>query len=231
MRWRSGASVCWGRPRARATTARMASRARSRRPRTHARPDRRRTCRMSSSGGNGVFIGSATPAEVRKAGYVEHEYVAAGTATSYTRERRAHRRRSVDVRARRDRALPHPRAGAPARRTPTAFSGTVIVEWLNVSGGVDADPDWVSLHEEIVRRGDAWVGVSAQRIGVEGGPVLVTGRRPRRRGRGQGSQGDRSGALRLARASGRRLLVRHLHAGRPRRPRRRGHGRARAASR
>jgi hypothetical protein len=53
------------------------------------------------------------------------------------------------------------------------ISGTVIVEWLNVSGGVDADPDWTSLSEEIVRRGDIWVGVSAQKIGVEGGPVLV----------------------------------------------------------
>ena len=74
-----------------------------------------------------------------------------------------------------------PDAGAPYRtrvlvRAPAkaaAFSGTVVVEWLNVSGGVDANPDWVSLHEEIVRAGDAWVGVSAQRIGVEGGPVLV----------------------------------------------------------
>ncbi len=56
---------------------------------------------------------------------------------------------------------------------PKAFSGNVVLEWLNVSGGVDADPDWSSLHEEIVRRGDAWVGVSAQRIGVMGGPVLV----------------------------------------------------------
>jgi hypothetical protein len=53
------------------------------------------------------------------------------------------------------------------------ISGTVIVEWLNVSGGIDADPDWTSLSEEIVRRGDIWVGVSAQKIGVEGGPVLV----------------------------------------------------------
>ena len=53
------------------------------------------------------------------------------------------------------------------------FSGTVVVEWLNVSGGVDADPEWSTTHEEILRRGDAWVGVSAQRIGVDGGPVLV----------------------------------------------------------
>ena len=57
---------------------------------------------------------------------------------------------------------------------PSKFSGNVLVEWLNVSGGVDADPEWVSLQDEIVRAGDAWVGVSAQRIGVEGGPVLVS---------------------------------------------------------
>src|SRR4029077_19922029 len=56
---------------------------------------------------------------------------------------------------------------------PESFSGTAVVEWLNVSGGVDARPDWTSLHEEIVRAGHAWMGVSAQRIGVVGGPVLV----------------------------------------------------------
>jgi hypothetical protein len=52
-------------------------------------------------------------------------------------------------------------------------SGVVIVEWLNVSGGVDANPEYASLEEEIVRRGHIWVGVSAQLIGVEGGAVLV----------------------------------------------------------
>ncbi|HEX2737320.1 MAG TPA: alpha/beta hydrolase domain-containing protein, partial [Acidimicrobiia bacterium] len=35
------------------------------------------------AGGKGVHIGSATPANVQKVGYVEHEYVAAGSATSY----------------------------------------------------------------------------------------------------------------------------------------------------
>ncbi len=59
----------------------------------------------------------------------------------------------------------------PAKRARR--SGTVVVEWLNVSGGVDADPDWTSLSEEIVRNGDTWVGVSAQLLGVDGGPVLV----------------------------------------------------------
>lgn len=124
------------------------------------------------TGGKGVYIGSATPANVQKVGYVEHEYVAAGSATSYkvdgTITQNGRWRFVHDAAARyRTRVL----VRRPA--DPKVFSGTVIVEWLNVSGGVDADPDWVNLREEIVRRGDAWVGVSAQRIGVVGGPVAV----------------------------------------------------------
>ncbi|MBM4361431.1 MAG: hypothetical protein FJ104_02030 [Deltaproteobacteria bacterium] len=53
------------------------------------------------------------------------------------------------------------------------FSGTVVVEWLNVSGGLDAAPDWTFLHTELIRKGHVWVGVSAQRVGVEGGGGLV----------------------------------------------------------
>jgi len=46
------------------------------------------------------------------------------------------------------------------------FNGTVVVEWLNVSGGADASPDWGHTHVELIRRGYAWVGVSAQAVGV-----------------------------------------------------------------
>ncbi len=124
------------------------------------------------TGGKGAFIAEGTTTNLKRIGYVQHEYAAAGTATSYkaagaltpdgrwslTPDASAHYNTRVLVRA-------------PAK--PSAFSGNVVVEWLNVSGGADADPEWVSLREEIVRAGDAWVGVSAQRIGVEGGPVLV----------------------------------------------------------
>jgi hypothetical protein len=50
---------------------------------------------------------------------------------------------------------------------PGRFNGTVVVEWLNVSGGVDAGPDWILAHNELVREGFAWVGVSAQKAGVD----------------------------------------------------------------
>jgi hypothetical protein len=124
------------------------------------------------SGGNGPFIGAALPANLEAAGYVEQEYVAAGTATSY--------RSAAPLAA--DGHWTFETDGTADYRTrvlvrrpqdPAAFSGTVLVEWLNVSGGIDANPDYVQLEEELTRRGHVWVGVSAQLIGVEGGPVIV----------------------------------------------------------
>ncbi len=46
------------------------------------------------------------------------------------------------------------------------FNGTVVVEWLNVTGGADASPDWIHMHDELIREGYAWVGVSAQAVGL-----------------------------------------------------------------
>jgi len=52
------------------------------------------------------------------------------------------------------------------------FNGTVVVEWLNVSAGTDATPDWNTAHREIMREGYAYVAVSAQKVGVDGGPSM-----------------------------------------------------------
>jgi hypothetical protein len=126
-----------------------------------------------TSGGNGVYLGEPIPVNLERAGYVEREYFASGTATSYS---------ATSPLAEDGRWSFAPDGTAPYRtrvlvRRPSdraRFSGTVVVEWMNVSGGVDSNPEWSTTHEEILRRGDAWVGVSAQRIGVEGGPVAVT---------------------------------------------------------
>jgi Alpha/beta hydrolase domain len=56
---------------------------------------------------------------------------------------------------------------------PDQFNGTVVVEWFNVSGGVEADPDWAYLSPQIVGDGYAYVGVSAQAFGVDGGEALL----------------------------------------------------------
>ena len=55
---------------------------------------------------------------------------------------------------------------------PGDFNGTVFVEWLNVSPGFDNPPDWLSAHNQIVREGAAWVGVSAQAASVTGAAVI-----------------------------------------------------------
>jgi hypothetical protein len=58
------------------------------------------------------------------------------------------------------------------------FNGTVVVEWLNVSGGTDAPADWNYLHREIERSGYVYIGVSAQRGGIEGTAVGMPGALP-----------------------------------------------------
>ncbi len=58
---------------------------------------------------------------------------------------------------------------------PAHFNGTVFVEWLNVSAGFETAPDWGSAHNWITRSGAAWVGVSAQAAGVQGGEPTVGG--------------------------------------------------------
>jgi Alpha/beta hydrolase domain len=58
------------------------------------------------------------------------------------------------------------------------FNGTVVVEWLNVSGGGDGAADWIAVHREVLRGGYAYVCVSAQKVGVEGGPSLLAAGTP-----------------------------------------------------
>ena len=55
---------------------------------------------------------------------------------------------------------------------PAHFNGTVIVEWMNVSAGESA-PDWDFLNPMLMRDGYAYVGVSAQALGVDGGQSLL----------------------------------------------------------
>ncbi len=49
---------------------------------------------------------------------------------------------------------------------PADFNGTVIVEWMNVTSGSDLANEWIMAHNQYVREGSAWIGVSAQAVGV-----------------------------------------------------------------
>jgi len=52
---------------------------------------------------------------------------------------------------------------------PDRFSGIVLAEWLNISSGGEVAAAWANLHREAIRAGHAYVGISCQLGGIEGG--------------------------------------------------------------
>ncbi|MGH3827986.1 MAG: alpha/beta hydrolase domain-containing protein [Pseudonocardiaceae bacterium] len=50
--------------------------------------------------------------------------------------------------------------------SPARFSGTVFVEWLNVTSGYDLDALWLRSADQILRDGDAYIAVDAQIEGL-----------------------------------------------------------------
>ena len=120
----------------------------------------------------GAFIASTT-FDLASVGYEQAEYFISGTANAYTNTAPLGTDGMWSVAPSGTTAAYKTRIMVYRPTNPKKFSGTVIVEWLNVSGGVDANPDWTQSHVELLREGVAWVGVSAQFVGVEGGPALV----------------------------------------------------------
>ena len=104
-------------------------------------------------------------------GYVVEEFIVSGTATSYklTGEPTPDGAWTAEPA---DTAPYATRIVVVRPKDPKKFKGTAAVEWLNVTGGLDAGPDWTYSHREILRSGMAYVGVSAQKVGVEGGQSL-----------------------------------------------------------
>ncbi|MFZ0666276.1 MAG: alpha/beta hydrolase domain-containing protein, partial [Acidimicrobiales bacterium] len=116
------------------------------------------------SGSRAPFV-AGTGFDLSIVGYQQAEYALSGVATAFTAA--SGRTQPADEADFATRILVY-RPIESAR-----FNGTVWVEWLNVSGGLDAAPGWIHAHTEITRRGAAWVGVSAQKTGVDGGSSLL----------------------------------------------------------
>jgi hypothetical protein len=111
---------------------------------------------------------NAMPTQFEKQyGYSEREYFFAGTATAY----KPVGAWGVDGKWT---VAPTTKAAYKSRmivRVPTdpkKFNGTVVVEWLNETAGRDSDPDFGFAHAELMRDGFAYVGVSAQALGITG---------------------------------------------------------------
>jgi hypothetical protein len=100
------------------------------------------------------------PEDLSKVGYVEDEYLVSGKANVYT----------------------WPGPGPAQVRTPDApyttrilvrrpakasrFSGNVVLEMLNPSNRFDLNIGWAMAHRQMVRNGDAWVGITDKPIDV-----------------------------------------------------------------
>jgi hypothetical protein len=113
--------------------------------------------------------------EIDSVGYVAEEFFISGTASSYGSEAaldpdgrwQVTTSGTADYTTRLVALTPANRSGCPE------FNGTVLVEWLNVSGGIDAPALWLMAHREVLRAGYAYIAVSAQKVGVDGGASLM----------------------------------------------------------
>jgi hypothetical protein len=100
------------------------------------------------------------PEDLADNGYVEEEYLVSGKANVYDWPapgpavvRTADAPYTTRVLVRR-----------PANRA--RFSGNVIVEMLNPSNLFDLNIGWALSHEQFMRNGDVWVGITAKPIDV-----------------------------------------------------------------
>ena len=103
------------------------------------------------------------PMDLAKSGYTEAEYLVSGTANVYD----WHADGSVTVKT------PNaPYTGKILVRRPSSpskFSGAVVVELENSARRFDWGMMWGYLHEYLMERGDAWVGISmpANAVGLK----------------------------------------------------------------
>jgi hypothetical protein len=118
------------------------------------------------TGGKGAAVLVGTSFPLGQVGYKQSEFFLSGTATAYKPVR------PLDSDGRWSVAVARPKATYTTRivvdrpKDARRFNGTVVVEWLNVSAGIDVAPDWIGGHNELIRDGFAWVGVSAQAVGL-----------------------------------------------------------------
>ena len=110
-------------------------------------------------------------AQVDAAGYVEREFFLEGTAQAYVKWGEWDSDGMWEVEP--GETAPYVvRLLARYPGDPLRFNGIVFVEWFNVSGQTEAEPNFSMLHAELLRDGYAYVGVGAQAAGVYGAAGL-----------------------------------------------------------
>jgi hypothetical protein len=98
---------------------------------------------MAPDAGSKGLFGASTWDNISDFNYAEDEYFITGTSPAYTSRIVVHRPKDA-----------------------AKFTGTVFMEWYNVTGGVDIAPLWTLSREYMMRAGHVHVGVSAQQVGA-----------------------------------------------------------------
>lgn len=96
-----------------------------------------------AAGTTGGIFGASKWDDIADFGYAEDEYLITGTSPAYTSRIVVHRPKDT-----------------------AKFTGTVFMEWFNVTGGVDIAPLWTLSREYMMRAGHVHVSVSAQAVGA-----------------------------------------------------------------
>jgi alpha/beta hydrolase family protein len=98
----------------------------------------------------------ASTLDLAKAGHVEQEFFLQGTASRYGSP-------PAQTGSVIDGGHPH-KTCIMVRRPASAshFNGKVVVEWLNVTNGMDQEQTWCEIDRHLLSAGYAWVGDAAE---------------------------------------------------------------------
>lgn len=110
----------------------------------------------------GTRIQGAAAVDLATAGYTETEYYASGTANRYDGTSAVTPTATVL-----DSGHPYTTRVVVRTPSPEKFNGTLVVEWNNVTIGVDGEFVFAEANEYLLREGYAVAAVSAQRNGVQ----------------------------------------------------------------
>ncbi|MCX2970251.1 MULTISPECIES: alpha/beta hydrolase domain-containing protein [Streptomyces] len=119
---------------------------------------------MPQTGASHAFGGAAhqrVPERLERYGYTEGEYLVSGRANVYDWPEPG------PARVRTGDAPYTTRMLVRQPENPRRFSGNVVVEMLNPSNMFDLNIGWAAMRRQIVRNGDAWVGITAKPVAVE----------------------------------------------------------------
>ncbi|MET1000941.1 MAG: alpha/beta hydrolase domain-containing protein [Acidimicrobiia bacterium] len=118
------------------------------------------------AGGARGYAFSTPGDDVAGADFVVEEFFFEGTATAYDTEPGTEQ--GIDGRwsIRATRTAPFRTRMLVVRPAPEGFNGTVVVDWNNVTSGFEI----ATISADLLAEGCAWVGVSAQRVGLVGLP-------------------------------------------------------------